>query len=148
MYLWKMRLIFFQFSSVAQSCLTLCDHGLQHIRLPCPSPTPGPCSNSCPLSWWCHPTILSSVTPLLLVPSIFPSIRVFSNESVLPMSQFFASSGQSIAISGSALNIPTEYPGLVSFTIEWFDLFAVGGTQESSPTPQFTSIHSLVLSFL
>ena len=64
------------------------------------------------------------------------------------MSQFFASSGQSIAISVSALNIPTEYPGLVSFTIEWFDLFAVGGTQESSPTPQFKSIHSLVLSFL
>ena len=63
------------------------------------------------------------------------------------MSQFFASSGQSIAISVSALNIPTEYPGLISFTIEWFDLFAVGGTQESSPTPQFKSIHSLVLSF-
>ena len=52
-----------QFSSVAQSCLTLWPHGLQHARLPCPSPTPGAYSNSCPLSWWCHPTISSSVVP-------------------------------------------------------------------------------------
>ena len=58
-------------------------HGLQHTRLPCPSPTPKACSNSCPLSWWCHPTISSSVIPFLLLPSIFPSIRVFSTESVL-----------------------------------------------------------------
>ena len=57
-------------------------NGLQHARLPCPSPTPGAYSNSCPLSQWCHPTISSS-RPLLLLPSIFPSIRVFSNESVL-----------------------------------------------------------------
>ena len=55
-------------------------HGLQHSRLPCPSPTPGACSNTCP-SWWGHPTI-SSCHPLLL-PSILPSIRVFSNKSVL-----------------------------------------------------------------
>ena len=54
-------------------------HGLQHARPPCPSPTPGVYSNSCPLSRWCHPTISS----LLLLPSIFPSIRVFSNESAL-----------------------------------------------------------------
>ena len=60
-------------------------HELQHTRLPCPSRTssPGACSNSCPLSQWCHPTILSFVGPLLLLPSIFPSIRVFSNESTL-----------------------------------------------------------------
>ena len=53
------------FSSVAQLCLTLCDSmdGLQHTRLPCTSPTPGACSNSCPWSWWCHPTISSSVVP-------------------------------------------------------------------------------------
>ena len=48
-------------------------------------PTPGVCSNSCPLSWWCHPTVSSSVVPFLLPPSIFPSIRVFSNESILPI---------------------------------------------------------------
>ena len=59
-------------------------HGLQHAMPPCPSPTPGAYSNSCPSSQWCHPTISSSVVhPLLLLPSIFLSIRVFSNESAL-----------------------------------------------------------------
>ena len=56
--------------------------GLQHTRLPCLSPTPAACSNSCPSSWWCHSTISSSCRHLLL-PSIFPSIRVFTNVSVL-----------------------------------------------------------------
>jgi len=55
-------------------------HGLQHARLPCPLLSPRACSNSCPLSWQCHPTILFFVTPLLLLPSIFPSIRDFSSE--------------------------------------------------------------------
>ena len=58
-------------------------HGLHPARLPCPSPTPGADSNSCPLSHWCHPTISSSVVPLLLLPSILPSIKVSSNESAL-----------------------------------------------------------------
>ena len=72
-----------QFSSVAQSCQdSLQPHGLQHARPPCPSLTPGVYPNPCPLSWWCHPIISSSV-PLLFLPSIFPSIRVFSNESAL-----------------------------------------------------------------
>ena len=55
-----------QFSSVTQLCPTLRPHGLQHARLPCPSPTPTPraCSNSCPSSWWCHPTVSSSVVPV------------------------------------------------------------------------------------
>ena len=52
-----------QWLSVAQSCLTLRPHGLQHGRLPCPSPSPGACLNSCPLSRWCHPSILSSGIP-------------------------------------------------------------------------------------
>ena len=73
-----------QFSSVAQSCLTLCDPmDCSTARLPCLSPTPGAYSNSCPLSWWCHPTVSSSVIPLSSQPSIFPSIRVFSSESAL-----------------------------------------------------------------
>ena len=58
-------------------------YGLQKARLPCPSPIPGVYSNSCPSHWWCKPTISPSVDPLLLPPSIFPSIRVFSNESIL-----------------------------------------------------------------
>ena len=95
-------------------------HGLQHTRLPCSSPAPGACSNSCPSSWWCHPTI-SSCHPLLLLPSIFPSIRVFSNESVLcirwPKYWSFSPS--------------SEYSGLISFRIDWLDLLAVQGTLKS-----------------
>ena len=60
---------------------SLWPHGLQHARLPCPSLSPRVCSNSCPLSWWCHPTV--SRHPLLLLPSIFRSVRVFSSESTL-----------------------------------------------------------------
>ena len=69
--------------------------GLQHARPPCPSPTPGLCSNSCPLSWWCHPTISSSVVPFSSCPQSFPASGSFS------VSQFFASGGQSIGISAS-----------------------------------------------
>ena len=75
-----------QFNSVTQLCLTLRHHGLQHARPPCPSPTAGVYSNSCPLSQWCHPTILNHLVlccPLLLLTSIFSNIRVFSSESVL-----------------------------------------------------------------
>ena len=75
--IWQVVLLF-SCSVVSNS---LRPHGLQHARLPCPSLSPRVCSNSRPLIWWCHPTISSSVTPLLLLPSIFPSIRVFSNES-------------------------------------------------------------------
>ena len=70
-------------------------HGLQHSRLPFPSPTPRACSNSCPSSQWCHSTLSSSCHPFLLLPSVFLSIRVFSNESVLP------SGGQSVGASAS-----------------------------------------------
>ena len=92
---WKISQIFFffnhiiilvQFSSVAQLCphKSLWPHGPQHFGPSCPSPTPSVYLNSYPLSQWCHPTISFSVGhPLLLQPSIFPSIRVFSNESVL-----------------------------------------------------------------
>ena len=60
--------------SVTQLCLTLCDpHRLQHARLPCPSPSPGACSNSCPLSQWCHPTISSSVVPFSFSLQFFPA---------------------------------------------------------------------------
>ena len=68
------------------SCSVVSDslqsHELQHARLPCPSASPGVCSNSCQLSWWCHLTI-SSVSYLLLLPSVFPSIKVFSSELAL-----------------------------------------------------------------
>jgi len=118
-------------------------HGLQHNRPHCPSLTPGVHLNPCPLSRWCHPTFSSSCRPLLLLPSILPSIRVFSNKSAFcirwPKYWSF-----SFNISPS-----NEHPGLISFRMDWLDLLAVQGTlKESSPTPQFKSINSSVLSFL
>ena len=80
--------------------------------------------------------------PLLLLTSIFPSIRVFSNESVL---HFRWPKYWSFSFSISPSN---EYSGLISFRIDWFDLLAVQGTQESSPTTQFKSINFSALSFL
>ena len=101
---------------------SLWPYGLQHSRLPCSSPAPGACSNSCSLNRWCHPTISSS-RPLLLPPSIFPSIRVFSNESVLHIRwpKYY-----SFSISPS-----NEYSGLISFRMDWLDLLAVQGTLKS-----------------
>ena len=75
-------------------------HGLQHTRLPCPSPTPRPCSNSCPLSQQCHPTISSSVIPFSSCLQSFPASRSFQ------MSQFFVSGDQSIGTSASASVLP------------------------------------------
>ena len=74
--------------------------GLQRARPPCPSPTPGAYSNSCPSLWWCHPTISSSVIPFSFHLQSFPTLGSF------PMSQFFASGGQSIGVSASASVLP------------------------------------------
>ena len=116
-------------------------HGLQHVRVPCPSPTSWTCSNSCPSSQWCHPTISSSVVPFSSHLHSFPASRS------LPMSQFFASGGQSIGTPASASVLPMNISGLTSFRIDWFDC-CPRDPQESSPTPQFKSINSSVLSFL
>ena len=87
---------------------SLWPHGLQHTRPPCPSPTPGVYSNSCPLSWWCHPTISSSVVPFSCLQSL-PASGSFQ------MSQFFASGGQSIGVSASASVLPMNIQ-------DWFPL--------------------------
>ena len=88
-------------SSVAQSCPThVQPHGLQQARLPCPSPTPGVYSNSCPLSRWCYPTISSSVVPFSSHLQSFPASWSFH------MSQFFTSGNRSIAISASSWVLP------------------------------------------
>ena len=108
---------------------SLWPHGLQHARLPCPSPSPEVCSNSCLSSLWCHPTISSSVFPFSSYLQSFPASGSFS------MSQFFASGGQSIGTSASAsvlsMNIqdwfPLELTGLISFHSR--------DSQESFPTP-------------
>ena len=116
--------IYILISQFTQSCPTLQSHELQHAWLPCPSLIPGAYSNSCPLSQWCHPTI-SSCHPLLLPLSVFPSIRVFSDESVLwirwPEYWSF-----SFSISPSS-----EYSGLISFRMDWLDLLAVQETLKS-----------------
>ena len=99
-------------------------HGLQHARPLCPSPTPGVHSNSCPLSSDAiqpsHPLL-----SLLFLPSIFPSIRVFSNESVLYI-RWLKYWSFSFSISPS-----NEYSGLISFRMDWLDLLAVQGTLKS-----------------
>ena len=102
---------------------SLWPHGLQHARIPCLSLPPRVCSNSCPLSWWCHPTVSSSVTPFLLLPLIFPSIR--ANELALHIrwSKYWSFS---FNISPS-----DEYSGLISFRIDWSDLLAIQGTLKS-----------------
>ena len=88
-------------------------HGLQHTRLPCPSLSSKVCSNSCPLSWWCHPTISSSVAPFSSCPQSFPASESF------PVSQFFASGGWSVGVSASASVLPMNIQG-------WFPLGLTG----------------------
>ena len=91
-----------QFSSVQSlSCVSLQPHRLQHARIPCPSPTLGDCSNSCPSSQWCHPTVSSSVVPFSP-----HHLRSFPASGPFPVSQFFTSGGQSIGVSASASVLP------------------------------------------
>ena len=101
------------FASVQFSCSVMSDsfwpQGLQHTRLPCPSPTPGAYSNSCPSSQWCHPTISSSVLP-------FSScLQSFLASGSFPVSQFFTSGGQSIRVSASISVLPMNIQ-------DWFPL--------------------------
>ena len=92
-------------------------HGLQQARSPCPSASPGACSNSCPLSWWCHPTISSSVVPFSSCLWSFPESGSF------PMSQFFTSGDQGIGVSTSTsvllMNILRWFP------LGWTDLISL-----------------------
>ena len=121
---------------------SLAPHGLQHTRLPCPSPSPGACSNSYLLSQWCHPTILSSVIPFFSWLQSYPASVSFL------MSQFFASDDQSIGVSASALVLPMNIQDL--FPLGWTGWISLHprDSQESSPTPQFKSIDCSVLSLL
>ena len=96
-----------------------------HARLPYPSPTLGACPDSCPSSRWWHPTILSSVIPFSSCLQSCPASESF------PMSQFFASDGQSIESFSFSISPSNEYSGLISFRIDLFDLLAVQGTLKS-----------------
>ena len=124
--------------SVAKSYPALCDTMYQHSRLPCPSLSPCVCSNSCPLSQWCHPTISPCVTSFSSCPQSFPASESF------PMSQFFTSGGWNIGALASVL--PMNIQG-------WFPLGWTGLTpccprdsQESFPVPWFEVINSSALS--
>ena len=105
------------FSSVQFSCAvvssSLWPHELQHARPPCPSPTPGVYPNPCPPSRWCHPAISSSVVPFSSCPQSFPALGPF------PMSQLFASGGQSIGVSASISVLPMN-------TQDWFPVARTG----------------------
>ena len=101
-----------QFSSVAQSCPTLCDP--MDARPPCPSPTPRVCPNSCPLNLWCHPTISFSVIPFSSHLQSSPASGSF------PMNQLFASGGQSIGSFSFNISPSNEYSGLISFRMVSF----------------------------
>ena len=119
-FIWKITLLLFSCSILSDS---LRPYGQEHARLSCLSPSPGACSNSCPSSGWCHPAISSSVIPFnLFLPSIFPSIRVFSIELALRI-RWPKYCSFSFSISPY-----DQYSGLISFRIDWFDLFAVQGT--------------------
>ena len=103
---------------------SLWPHGLEHARLPYLSPSPGACSNSCPLSRWCHPTISSSVIPFSCLQS-FPALGCFLIQLALHIRR---PNFWSFSFSISSSN---EYSGLISFRIDWFDLLAVQGTLKS-----------------
>ena len=105
----------FNYSVVSHS---LWPHGLQHTRPPCPSPTPRVYSNSCPLSWWCHPTISSSVIPFSSCLQSFPASESFQ------MTQVFASGGQSIGVSASTSVLPMNIQDW--FPLGWISLQSKG----------------------
>ena len=113
---------------------SLWPHESQHVRLPCPSPTPRVHPKSCPSSWWCHPDISSSVVSFSSCPQSLPALGSF------PINQLFAWGGQSTGVSALASILPIN-------TQDWSP-FSPRDSQESSPTPQFKSINSSALSFL
>ena len=119
-----------QFSSFPQSCPTLRPRELQHARSPCPSPAPGVHPNPCSSSWWCHPTISSSVIPFSPSPQSFPASGSFQ------MSQFLVSGGQSIGVSAStsvfSMNIQDWFP---LGWIGWIYLLFKGLSRVFSNTP-------------
>ena len=144
----------YQSSSVQFSRSVVSDslrpHELQHARPPCPSPTPGVHSNSCPSSWWCHPAISSSVIPFSSCPQPLPASESF------PMSQLFAWGGQSTGVSALALFLPKntqdwsplEWTGWISLQSKGLSRVFFNTTVQKHPSalsllhsPTFTSIH-------
>ena len=129
-----------QFSSVQSlSRDSLRPHESQHARPPCPSLSPKVCSNSRPLSRWCHPTISSSVGPFSSCPQSFPASRSF------PMSWFFTAGGQSIRASRFSISPSNEYSRLISFRMGWFDLAVQSESESHSVVSDSLRPHGLLL---
>ena len=128
----------FHFSSVQFSCSAVSDSlwplEPQHARPPCPSPTPGVHPNSCPLSWWCHPTIPSFVVPFSSFPQSLPALGSFQ------MSQFFASGGQSIGVSASTSALPMN-------TQDWSPLGWTASTYPPSICHEVIGPDAMILVF-
>ena len=118
-------------------------YGLQPARLPCPSLSPRVCSDSCPLSCWCRPTISSSVTPFSFCHQSYPASRSFPISWLCASIRWSKYWNFNFSISPS-----NDYSGLISFRMDWFDLLAVQGTLKSLLQPQFKNINSSVLSLL
>ena len=123
--------IFPSISSVSVTFNSLWSHGLQHTRLPCPSPTPKACSNSCLSSQWCHPAISSSVVPFSSRFQSFPASRSF------PMSQFFASGGQIIGVSAKVLEFQ-PMPKNVQITTQLHSSHTLASAAQNSPSQAST----------
>ena len=116
---------------------SLWSHGLHHARLPCPSLSPGVCANSCSLSWWCHPTMSSSVAPFSSLLQSFPASGSF------PMSQFFTSGGQSFGASTSASVLPMNIQGWFPLGwTGWISLQSKGLSRVFSSTTIWKHLHS------
>ena len=133
------------------SCSVVCDslwpHGLQNARPPCPSPTPGACSNSCPSSRWCHPTISSSVAHFSFCPRFSSCPQSFPESGSFPMSRLFTSGGHSIGASASTPVLPMNIQDRFPLGLFWSPC-CPRDSQGSSPAPQFEIINSSLLSLL
>ena len=124
---------------------SLWSHGLQDTRIPCPSPSPSACSNSCPLSQWCHPTMFSSFIPFCSY------LQSFLESGSFPMSQFFPSGGQSIGVSASASVLPTNIQdwftsgltGWISLRSKGFSSFPGGSEVKRLPAVRETRVRFL-----
>ena len=121
--MWLVCLYIFSSVQFSRSVVShsLRPHEPQHAKPPCPSPTPGVHPNPCPSSWWCHPTISSSVIPFSTCPQSFPASGSF------PISQLFAWGGQKYWSFSFSIGPSNEHPGLISFRMDWLDLLQSKG---------------------
>ena len=120
---------------------SLQSHEQQDVRLPCPLPSPGACLNSCPFSWWCHPTIAFFVVPFYSCLQSFPASGSF------PMSQLFTSGGQTIGASASAPVLSVEIQGCFPLGLtSLLSFLSKELLSKSFPAPQFEGINSSALS--